>query len=152
MTDWHKILVTVDDSIVSERVLNYVGEVVSCAADKVQILLLHVYPDPPPFYYTEGHNLTEYKEAKDQAARKIFDNAERILEKHHIAGKHITSSSVMTQGKTYSEVIIETRRQGEFGTVVLGRRGISKAEEFLFGSVSSAVIRESHDFTVWVVS
>ena len=36
--------------------------------------------------------------------------------------------------------------------LVIGRRGVSKAEEFLFGSVSNKLIHHAKDRTVWVVS
>ena len=38
-----------------------------------------------------------------------------------------------------------------FGTVVTGKRGVSKAEEFLFGSISNALARHARDFTAWIV-
>ena len=48
--------------------------------------------------------------------------------------------------------ILEVLKDGGFGTVVIGRRGVSKAEEFLFGSVSNKIIHSVKDCTVWVVS
>jgi Universal stress protein family. len=42
--------------------------------------------------------------------------------------------------------------EGGFGTVVIGRRGVSKAEEFLFGSVSTKVMHLAKDCAVWVVA
>ncbi|MBI5558744.1 MAG: universal stress protein [Deltaproteobacteria bacterium] len=152
MADWYKILVAVDDSSLSERVLNYVGEVVG-SLDKVEIRLLHVYPEPPPHYFTEEkHTLLEYQQEKESVATQIFAKAAGVLANHGVGGEKITSSCLMATGKTFSKTILQVRKEGGFGTVVLGKRGISKAEEFLFGSVSNAVIRESHDFTVWVVS
>jgi len=151
MTNWHKILVAVDDSNLSELVLNYVGEVVG-GIDKAEICLLHVYPEPPPYYFTEKHTLQEYRDEKENAARQVFSRAVEVLGSHAIAGTRITTSCLMATGKTFSKTILQVQKEGGFGTVVLGKRGISKAEEFLFGSVSTAVLRESRDFTVWIVS
>jgi len=36
-------------------------------------------------------------------------------------------------------------------TIVLGRQGLSRSEEFLFGSVSSKIVNHARDCTVWVV-
>lgn len=36
--------------------------------------------------------------------------------------------------------------------MVIGRRGVSKAEEFLFGSVSNKLVYHAKAHTVWVVS
>ncbi len=151
MANWRKILVAVDESNLSELVLNYVGEVAG-SIDRVEICLLHVYPEPPPYYYTEKHTLQEYREEKEKAAQAIFARAEQVLSGHGVDRGRITTSCRMASGKTFSKTILQSQKEGDYGTVVLGRRGISKAEEFLFGSVSTAVLRESHNFTVWVVS
>jgi nucleotide-binding universal stress UspA family protein len=47
-------------------------------------------------------------------------------------------------------VIIETAEKGNFGTVVIGRRGINKS--FFTGSVSHHVINKISDCVLWVVS
>ncbi len=57
----------------------------------------------------------------------------------------------MAEGKTISETLLEAQRMGNFGTVVTGKRGVSKAEEFLFGSISNALARHCNDFTTWKV-
>jgi nucleotide-binding universal stress UspA family protein len=48
--------------------------------------------------------------------------------------------------------ILRIREEGNYDTVVIGRRGVSKAEEFLFGSVSTKVVQSAADCTVWVVN
>ena len=47
-------------------------------------------------------------------------------------------------------VIIETAEKGNFGTVVIGRRGINKS--FFTGSVSHHVIHKISGCVLWVVS
>jgi hypothetical protein len=37
-----------------------------------------------------------------------------------------------------------------FDTLVLGRRGVSKREEYIFGSVTTSLIRGAADICVWV--
>ena len=151
MADWQKILVAVDDSHMSERVADYVGRVVFGHKD-VQICLLHVYPEPPPYFYQEGHNLKEYQQEQENVAQKVFQRLFPVLARHSLAPETIQTSCHMAEGISLSKEILLLREQENFGTLVLGRRGISKAEEFLFGSISTAILRESHDFTVWIVS
>jgi len=151
MADWQKILVAVDDSNLSNRVVDYVGQVVSGHAG-VQISLLQVYPEPPPCFYQEGHNLKEFKQEKEEVAHEVFQRLIPVLAGYGIDAETIQTLCQMAEGNSLSKEILKVRDQGRFGTMVLGRRGISKAEEFLFGSISTAILRESHDFTVWVVS
>ena len=50
-----------------------------------------------------------------------------------------------------AERILLEQQKGGYGTVVIGRRGISKREEFLFGSVSNKIVHEARNCAVWVV-
>jgi nucleotide-binding universal stress UspA family protein len=39
-----------------------------------------------------------------------------------------------------------------YGTIVVGRQGLSRKEEFLFGSVSSKIVSHARNCAVWVVA
>lgn len=151
MAAWQKILIAVDDSPLSERVVDYVGQVVATSKD-VAICLLQVYPEPPPYFYQQGHNLQEYQQEKESKAKEVFGHLIPRLCAHGLAEKIIDHRCYMADGVSISQEILKVREEEDFGTVALGRRGISKAEEFLFGSISTAILRESHNFTVWVIS
>jgi nucleotide-binding universal stress UspA family protein len=48
--------------------------------------------------------------------------------------------------------VVEEAQAGGYGTIVVGRRGISKVEEFLLGRVSSKVVGQAAQAAVWVVN
>jgi hypothetical protein len=50
-----------------------------------------------------------------------------------------------------AECILGERERFVCGTVVIGRRGISKKEEFLFESISSKILHSARDCAVWVI-
>jgi nucleotide-binding universal stress UspA family protein len=50
-----------------------------------------------------------------------------------------------------AECILTERYRMKCSTVVLGRKGLSRSEEFLFGSVSSKIVNHARNCTVWVV-
>ncbi len=56
-----------------------------------------------------------------------------------------------SRGTSIALDILHVAKTERFKTVVIGRRGISKAEEFMFGSVSNRIIHAGSDCTVWVV-
>lgn len=150
MANWKNILVAVDGTETARRALRYVATMVGSLAE-VRICLLHVTPEPPPYYYREGHSLQEYTQAKNEAAEAIFAEARRILAELGLAGEQVSCHNYLTaSGESISAGILAVRARGDFGTVVVGKRGVSKAEEFLFGSISNAVVQKS-DFAVWVV-
>ena len=47
--------------------------------------------------------------------------------------------------------ILDVIKAGGYDTVILGRRGLSRARQLLFGSVSNKVVQNTNDCTVWVV-
>lgn len=151
MADWQKILVAVDDSNLSDRVVDYVGKVAK-GHEGVDICLLHVYPEPPPYFYQEGHNLGEFQAENEKEAEKVFDRLIPVLAGYGFAADTIRTKCLMAEGISLSKEILTIRQEEEFGTLVLGRRGITKEEEFLFGSISTAILRASHNFAVWIVS
>lgn len=55
-------------------------------------------------------------------------------------------------GTSIALEILRLADEGDYGTVVVGRRGVSKQEEFLFGSVSTKIIQAAKGLAVWVVA
>lgn len=47
--------------------------------------------------------------------------------------------------------ILSTARQGGYGTIVMGRRGISMVQEFLMGRVTNKILNGADEMTVWIV-
>jgi nucleotide-binding universal stress UspA family protein len=150
MTNWRKLLIAMDETESSIRAVKYVCELSGCTAG-MTVCLLNVYPEPPSWYYREGKSLTEYKEEKVKAAQEAFETAIELLDEHGIFRKNITTISRMASGGTISQTILEEQKKEAYGTIVLGKRGVSKAEEFLFGSISNSVVRECKNFSVWIV-
>lgn len=150
MENWNKILIAIDGSETSERAVRYVGKVAPLI-DNVQICLLHVYPEPPPDYYTKGGRLDAFRRKRDKVAKMMLKEAALVLEDMGVDPTVVSTRFCMAEGKTISDMVLEIRAKGAFGTVVTGKRGVSKAEEFLFGSISNALARHSKNFTSWIV-
>jgi len=55
-------------------------------------------------------------------------------------------------GTSIALEVLRLAEEGGYGTVVVGRRGVSKQEEFLFGSVSTKIIHAAKGLAVWVVA
>lgn len=150
MGNWYNILVAVDAMESSLTAVQYVGRVAGNIGD-VAICLLHVYPEPPPDFYIKGGQRETYQAQRIARAEHIFQRCIEILVTSGIKRESISCTTHMAEGKTISETLLEVRRMGDFGTVVTGKRGVSKAEEFLFGSISNTLARHCQDFTAWIV-
>jgi len=150
MSDWKRIIIAIDDSPRSINAIEYVGSIAGHLAE-VQLCLLHVYPEPPPDYYQSGASLEEYKAEQEERAKILFAQAKKILQGHGISATSISSRCRIAGQQSISAAILELQVQENYGTIVVGKRGITKAEEFLFGSISNALIHNGRDIAVWVI-
>ncbi len=150
MNDWKNVLIAVDDTSTSDKGIEYAAHILGRLED-VRIRLLHIFPEPPPDYYSSGGSLTEYKEQQHRSASDLLDRSEAMLMDFGLPEQAIRRDIRMAERKTISQAILEVQEEGNFGTVVIGKRGLSKAEEFLFGSISNALVHHVRNCTVWVV-
>ncbi len=149
MHTWKKVLIGVDDTATSLRAVQYAGHVLG-EVPEARCCLLHVYPSPPPDYYRNGATLAQWQAERQERGRKIVAKATAVLQEAGIPASAITTDLRMAD-TTLSQTILQVQDEGAYGTVVVGRRGLSKAEEFLFGSISSALVHHCEGCTIWVV-
>ncbi len=150
MTDWKRIIIAIDDSPRSTNAIDYVGSIAGHLAD-IHLCLLHIYPEPPPGSSQSDATLEDYRSEQEERARMLFAQAKKILQGHGVAPSVIASRCRMAGGQSISAAILELQTKEGYGTIVVGKRGISKAEEFLFGSISNALIHNGRDIAVWVI-
>ena len=144
------MLIAIDEKETSLKALHYVGRM-AADIEGLTILLLHVYSEPPPDFYQRGGSLDTYRTAGERYAEKLFAKAHEVLARYGIEREQINRMSLMAEGMTISDAVLSIRKQGKYGTVVVGKRGVSKAEEFLFGSISNALAKNSKGFSAWIV-
>ena len=150
MSDWKRIIIAIDDSPRSINAVEYVGSIVGHLAE-VHLCLLHIYPEPPPDYYQSGANFDGYKTEQEERAKMLFAQAKKVLQGYGIGAHAISSRCRIAGQQSISAAILELQELENYGTIVVGKRGISKAEEFLFGSISNALIHNGRDIAVWVI-
>jgi nucleotide-binding universal stress UspA family protein len=63
----------------------------------------------------------------------------------------VSVRSTLRYCPSLAECILAERNQSKCNTIVVGRQGLSRSEEFLFGSVSSKIVNHARNCTVWVV-
>ena len=79
-----------------------------------------------------------FKDVKDRLMTSGFES-EKISEK------------IISGVRSRSDAIVKEAEDGGFGTIVVGRRGLSKVEAFFMGRVGHEVVYGGKKFTVWVV-
>ncbi|MCW3983411.1 MAG: universal stress protein [Candidatus Bathyarchaeota archaeon] len=125
---YEKILVPVDGSEHSKRALNEAIKVAKMTGGT--ITLLHVQPKRAPLIPPAK---PQDKEASQSAAQSILVDGKRIVE-----AEGVSVQTLLLEGNVVDQ-IVKTAKEGQFGLVVVGARGLSKLEEIMMGSVSHGV-------------
>ena len=155
MTDQEKvfnknILIAVDDSENARRAVSYVGQLVG-GIKGFKATILHVIAEPEDDYFpTDSEKeqwLVQYKERVDS----MLADYRRMLIEKGFGENDVAVRSSMRYCPSMAECILAERDETRYDTIVVGRQGLSRSEEFLFGSISSKIVTHARNCTVWVV-
>jgi nucleotide-binding universal stress UspA family protein len=147
-----KILLGLDESDGAMRAVDFVGAMLGDSA--AQITLLHVVRSFDIFEhrYEDTFDPSYEKEwIETYEIDSLFEEAKMHLVKSGIDARRITTKLVQGVSSRAGAILQEARHEG-FGTIVVGRRGLSEVKEFCMGRVSSKVIQLARDHAVWIVS
>lgn len=157
-----RILIAFDSSEASFRAVAYAGEMLATVQDlSISLLFVERLPDRD-FYHNEKAwrdecaKRVEATKHSIHAARKQLESfgiAEEAIDERYLVSCNspFEEASVCSTGESVVEDILRIQHEGDYGTVIVGKRGVSKTEAFLFGSVSNRIIQETQGCTVWVV-
>ena len=81
----------------------------------------------------------------------VLERYRQILIQSGFPKTKIRTELVVSDGRPVSSVILEKQKELRSCALVVGRRGISKSEEFLYGSVSNILIHSANNCSVWVI-
>jgi nucleotide-binding universal stress UspA family protein len=154
-----KILLALDGSEPSMRAVQYVANMLGNRPD-VRITLFHVLLPIPPSLL-EGS--TEYEnELKSQrilwvkdeksAEDNLFVPVRDIFRQAGFRQNQIQTkcrTSVNEPDVAYE--ILQECQKGDYDTVVMGKRGRSRIQTFLTGSVTEKIFRHAQVHAIWVI-
>ena len=144
------ILIAVDGSENAKRAVLYVRDLLG-GLPGFHITIVTIIPQPPDDYFTSENERTAWIENHQAAARRILEEYHQILIQSGFRDEDITSHMVMKEYTSLAECILDEQKRLSCGTVVIGRRGISRKEEFIFGSTSNKILHTSKDCSIWVI-
>jgi nucleotide-binding universal stress UspA family protein len=147
----NKVLIAIDLSENSLKAVDYVGGMLRCH-EKVEITLLTVIKEPSPDIVPDEAERRKTVEKARLETLALMEEAGSRLTALGISEKQIRIEiQVCQKPVSIGDLILRQQEEGGHGTLVVGRRGVGKREEFLFGSVSSRVVRDAKHCAVWVI-
>ena len=143
----NSILVSLNDSISSRAAVEYLAGMSLCP-DDWDIQLLHFFRKPSSSEELMGKKFTE-----DLPSRmlNVLKNARDKLVKSGFLAEKIELELIQEPYETIADGIIDQAKKRGSGLVIIGRKKMSKAEEFVMGDVSVKVIRALEGAAVLVV-
>jgi len=144
------ILIAVDESDNARRAVSYVGQLLG-GLPGFKVTILHVVPEPEADYFPTSTQKEEWLNQYILRMDALLEDYRRLLINKGFDPKGVAVRSMLRYCPSMAACILSQRDEGEYGTIVVGRQGLSRSEEFLFGSISSKVVNHARNCTVWVV-
>jgi nucleotide-binding universal stress UspA family protein len=152
-----KILVAVDESENAMRAVKFISE--SFTPDH-KITLFSVIQDTPaicamnspsltPYFVSQQAAFCELEDRKKTLVMNALKEARELLLQAGFQEENI-KTKVEDKQKGVARAIIDEAGTG-YDTIVMGRRGLSRIQEFFLGSVSHKVLLSTHGVYVVLV-
>ena len=149
-----RMLLALDGSEWSLRCAEHAARILGHT--EARVTLFHVIRSLSREGEGQGVPLAPEAEARLAQAAKarmedVFGRVRACLVRAGVAEDRISQGFALNAASR-AEAIVREARQGGYGTVVVGRRGISQVEEFFMGRVSNKVVSLAREMAVWVVN
>ncbi len=151
-----KLLVTVDGSVYSANTLRYLSRLFQ-DLDEVFFHLLCVVPCTISAAGRDWLDDLDLLSSLSPGSRKQYAAAKRYMNEAvlQLGRRGIEPQQVTTQiqlARTgVANDILALASQGLYDALIIGRRGLTRLEEMVMGSVSDQILKKCNNLPVWVV-
>ncbi|MBI4682411.1 MAG: universal stress protein [Nitrospirae bacterium] len=144
------VLIALDESENAKRALLYAADFLG-GVPGFRATLLSIIPEPPEDFFGTDKDRQMWIEDQHFKAKEMLDKYRRILIQSGFSEDKVEVLIDVKNCPSVAECILEEQRKLGCCTVIVGRRGISKTEEFMFGSTSSKILHAGKNCAVWVI-
>jgi len=144
------LLVAVDQSASSEKAVFYVADFLG-GLSGFRVTLIHILAVPQDDLFATEAERASWLREREETARAFLTRYRLILTESGFSSEKVGVRILPGEGETVSDVILGEHEKLGSCTIVLGREGKSRQEEFLFGSVSNRIVHQARGCSVWIV-
>jgi len=156
--DSRKVLIAMDHTSQIVQLAGYVGKMLR-GLDGIKIKFYHYFaPFGESLIPIEKKKIKEFEQRVLEKERdrmfQFFEDAQKLLEGLGFGKKEISFEIFKGDSlspKKVSQRILKEMQKGRYGTLVIGRRGATRAREFRLGSVAWRIATEAQNCALWVV-
>jgi nucleotide-binding universal stress UspA family protein len=145
-----KILLAFDGSEGSMRAVDFVGS--TLGNFDFNVVLIHVIRGKDDNSRESRHLYTprKFTDSSKKEMTLALEKGKAKLVKFGFRPAMV-KAEIITGAFSRAGAIASYAKQEDFGTIVMGRRGISRVHDFFIGRVTNKVIHLARDRTVWVI-
>lgn len=144
------ILIAVDASENSKRAVLFVGDFFGCYP-AIRVTILNIIFKPADGFFKSDKEYDEWLAGQQSASEEKLADYRRMLVESGFPAEKVEVKIKVMQGASVASCIIQELEKMKCCTVVIGRRGISKKEEFIFGSTSNRILHDAKKCAVMVI-
>ncbi|MBR9987333.1 MAG: universal stress protein [Desulfosarcina sp.] len=144
------VVIAVDGSENSRRAVAYVGGLIG-GLTGFTVTLLHVIHAPEEDFFSSPQERERWVKSGRKKVEAWITDYRDLLVADGVDAGDVSIRAVERDGPSLARLILAEMTVLKAGTIVLGRQGLSRKEEFLFGSVSKQIVSHARNCTVWVV-
>ncbi len=151
--DTVKVLLCIDNSENALRAVDHAGFMLSGTDCQVTLFhsMRHLRHFLPLEVLEDASDLDKlWKEKVGKQIAPYMKRAREILLNAGLSDDQI-ATKVVDGTRSPADDILKEARDNDFGTIVLGRRGLSGLKEFFMGSVTTKVLCRSLGLSIWIV-
>lgn len=148
-----KVLVCIDSSDNALRAVDHAGFMLSGTDCQVTVLhtMRHLTRYVPMEVLEDAPDLQRlYKQKAGERIAPYMEKAREMLIEAGLTHEQI-ATRVVSGGRSPADDILKEARSKGYGTIVLGRRGLSGLKAFVFGSVTRKILHQSAGLSIWLV-
>jgi nucleotide-binding universal stress UspA family protein len=150
-TNHRRVLIAVDGSENAMRAVDFVANTL-CGFDYSVglVTVLRSVMQPESDVSTDSDFQNSLDEVEPEVRRSLNKAQERLITAGFDASA--LSLEIVRNASSRAVAIVDVAEQGGFDTIVLGRRGLSRVQQFFAGRVSTKVLQIGRKHHVWIVS
>ena len=144
------IMIAVDESENAKAALLFVAGFIG-GLRGFRVTILSIIAAPERDLFDSDGERQEWIADKRESLLSVLERYRQILIQSGFPKTKVRTELVVSDDRPVSSVILEKQKEVRSCALVVGRRGISKSEEFLYGSVSNALVHSANNCSVWVI-
>lgn len=145
-----RLLLAVDESDSSRRAVMYVADFFGDYKD-IAVTLFSILPEPAEDFLPSDEERRQWLDEKRRSREAVLADYGEILVGGGIRADRIETRLVIRRCPSLGDAILEAQDALRCCIVVLGRRGLSHQEEFIFGSTTSRILHHARHCAIMVV-